>query len=540
MSIKQHLHKNKRLYFSTRTVFVFLVLGVLSNSCYKDRYDLDMLKGGEYNPEIAAPLFKSRLTMSNVVEKSLEEWKEYPDGLLSLVYRDTITSKLANLVIDIPDQDHDTSLNLVLPPGMIPGDNTFKIFQLKTKLQGANNERIDELFFKSGYLDFEIETNLNHDCTIDIIIPQLEEYGITTFLKTITIPASTDGSSHTITASFPIGLYVATFTHPNNDNVIDEYVEVRLQMAPRPDNSPYDLKLTQRLRDIEYYNASGYFGQYTFDIEKQSFGISLFDNSVVSDIFLSDPKLYFNIHSSYGIPMEVKFDELYVENSTSQLNFSVLPTYQLPASPGVGQWAVVSDTLDKDNSNLVDIFSFQPRKVFMKESLKSNPSLAQVPNFIMDSSRVFIDVALELPLYGKALYFTLTDSVVLNIEPIEGVQSIDLRLNLSSTFPSEALIQVYLVDTTGEVLDSLFGVSQKVLSAATVGPAPDYRTTGPINQLSVINFSGTKLQALYNAERLKFVAKLSTSNGGNSIVKIYSDYYVDFNVATKINYLTDL
>lgn len=539
MNIKLHLHKNKHLYFSTKTLFVFLTLGLMMTSCYKDRYDLDMLKGGEYNPELAAPLLKSRLTMADIIKDSVEEWKEYPDGLLSLVYRDTISSKLANLVIDIPDQEHDTALNLTLPPGMIPGDNAFKIFQLKTKLQGANNEKIDEIFFRNGYLDFEIETDLNHDCTVDIIIPQLAKYGVT-FYQTITIPASPTGTSHTITASFPIGLHTATFTHPNNDNVIDEYVEVRLQMAPRPDNSPYDLKLTQRLRDIEYYTASGYFGQYAFDIEKQSFGISLFDNRVVSDIFLSDPMLSFNIHSSYGIPMEIKFDELYVEKGSNQLNFSVLPTYQIPASPGFGQWAVVSDTLHSGNSNLIDIFAFQPKKVYMKESLKSNPTGLQVPNFIMDSSRVFIDVALELPLHGKALEFTLSDSVAINIDPIKGIQSVDLRFNLSNTFPAEAFIQVYLTDSAGVILDSLFNGSEKVLSPAPVGAAPDYRTTGAVNHFSVINFTGTKLQSLYTANFLKFVAKLSTTGGGTSIVKIYSDYYIDFNVSTKINYITDL
>ncbi len=522
-------------------IIILLSTSLLLNSCYKKRFDVDKIGGGQWNPEIAAPVVKSRLTMKDIIENSTEEWKEYPDGLLSLIYRQRSYSTFADSTVIIPDQSIDTNLTLVLPPSMVPGDSTSELFDIYASLKGNNNEVLDTVFFKSGFMDVEISTDLNHDANIDIIIPELTKYGVT-FYKTVKIPKS-NGGMHTVKVSFPLNLYTAVFKHPNgNDNVLHQFFKARVNFGVAANNSPYVLKIKQGLSKVTYYNASGYFGKYNFIADKSVLGISLFDNSTVDQIFLEDPKLHLSFYNSFGIPLNVHMDEFYVERDgvTKDVISTLLPDMAIDAAKKMYDFDTTSYLFDKNNSNITDLFNFQPKKVVFKETFTTNPSGNPVYNFLMDTSRVYVNAEIELPLYGRALNFTVQDSSDFSIKKDEGVISADLRFNLSNLFPSEAKVQVYLADTNYVILDSLLSKDQQILVPATVGPPPDYRTSTPLNQTTVVTLKGDKLQHFWDTKKIIFRASLSTTEQGQKVVKIYSDYYVDIKMAVKLNYMTEL
>jgi hypothetical protein len=529
--------RRKRLF----TLVALLSASIFLNSCYKDRFNLDELAGGEWNPEVAAPIIKSRLTMDDVISKSVEEWRENPDGLLSLIYHQKSSTSLADEIVVIPDQSADTNFRVTLPSGMIPGDSTSKLFSFFAQVTGSNGELIDDVFFKSGYLDFEVTTNLNHNAKIQIIIPSLTKYGVT-FYQSIEIPSS-GGATHTVKVSFPIGLYKAVFNHPNGtDNQIEEFMKVYVNFGVASNNSPYSLKISQGLRDLSYYNASGYFGQHDFFIDKEVLGISLFDNSVIDQIFLEDPKLHLNFYNSFGFPINVTMEEFYVEKNGLTMNFvsTNLPTFGILAATKMYEFDTTRITFDKANSNIVDIFNFQPKKIAFKEKLTANPLGIPQPNFLFDTSKVYIDAEVELPLYGRTLNFTLRDSSDINVERQAGVISAELRFNLGNEFPVDANVQLYLADSNSIIIDTLLSGTDMILMSAPVGPAPDYRTSTIANKTTVVVLKGDKLENLWKAKKIIFSANLSTADQGSKVVKIYSDYGIDIRVAVKLNYLTEI
>lgn len=530
------IRKNKYLI-----LLVLLSASLLMNSCYKKRFSTDKLAGGEWNPEVAAPLIKSNLTMADIIKNSSEEWKEYPDGLLSLIYRQKVASSFGDSIVEIPDQSIDTSLSVTLPSAMIPGDSTSLLFNVFSKIVGSNNELIDSIFVKHGTLDFEITTDLNHDAKVQIIIPDLTKYGVT-FYQTVKIP-SAGGSTHTIKVSFPLNLYTAVFQHPNgNDNKIQEYLKVLVNFGPFANNSPYKLDIKQGISNLTYYYANGYFGQYNFSIDKKTLGISLFDNATVDEIYLEDPKLHLKFYNSFGIPAEVNMDEFYVERNGITKDFisTLLPTMPIGASTTMGVFDTTIYTFDKNNSNIIDLFAFQPKKVAFKETFLTNPAGIQAHNFIMDTSKIYLDAEVEMPMYGRALNFTMTDSADFSLEKDDGVISADLRFNLDNYFPAEAYVQIYLADSQNVILDSLLSYDQKVLVPAVVGPPPEYRTSQPLNQTTVVSLKGDRLKNFWNTDRIIFKATLSTSEQGQKVVKIYSDYSIDIRLAVKLNYLTEI
>lgn len=511
------------------------------NSCYKKRFALDKVAGGQWNPEIAAPLIKSELTMGQIIERSTEEWKEYPDGLLSLIYRNKVATKFSDSLVTIPNQSIDTSLNVILPSGMIPGDSTLRIFKMNARVKGDNNETLDSIFIKKGFIDCEIVTNLNHDASLQLIIPSLTRYGVT-FYENIDIP-KTNGSLQTIHVSFPLNLFTAKFNHPSTGmNVLEEFLKVAVKFGPQTDNSPYVFKVTQSLRDLTYYNAYGYFGQFSFSNSMTQTALGLFDNGTVDETFLEDPKVRLKFYNSYGAPINVNFDQLYVEKFGATKNFvsTLLPSVVINGSSFINTFDTTEYIFDRNNSNIIDIFNFQPRNLFIQESYVANPGGTPNANFIMDTSRVYLESEVELPLYGRTLNFTLGDSSLLNIEKIQGVNSVDLRINLANMFPAEAVVQLYLQDSLGNVTDSLLAENQKVLVPAIVGPAPDYRTNSPLSATTVVSLTGDKMERFFSAKYLKYEASLSTSEQGQKVVKIYSDYFVRIQLAVKLNYTQEI
>jgi hypothetical protein len=529
-----------------RNKSILLILTLLSaslilNSCYKKRFSTDKIAGGDWNPEIAAPVVKSKMTMKDIIKNSSEEWKEYPDGLLSLIYRQKAASSFADSIVKIPDQSIDTSLQVVLPPSMIPGDSTSQLLNVYGELKGSNNEIIDTLFIKSGSFDLEFTTNLNHDASVQIIIPDLAKYGVT-FYQVVKIP-SAGGSLHTVKASFPLNLYTAMFKHPNgNDNQIQQYFKVVVNFGNAANNSPYVFKIKQSVSGLTYYDVSGYFGEYNFPIEQTTLGISLFDNSTVEEIFLEDPRLHLHFYNSFGIPLNVHMDKFYVERDgvTKDVISTLLPDFSVSPASQMHMFDTSSFTLDKGNSNIIDLFNFQPKKVIFAETIKTNPSGVPQHNFMMDTSKVYVEAEIELPLYGRTLNFTVEDTALFSTEEDKGVISVDLRFNLANMFPSEANVQVYLADTNDVILDSLFDKKAMVLVPAVVGPAPDYRTSDPINQTTVVTLKGDKLKNFWKTGKIIYRADLSTAEQGQKVVKIYSDYYIDIRMAVKLNYLKEL
>ncbi len=538
---KQHLQHKHLIYIVLIGAISILTL----NSCYKDRLKLDRLTGGVWNPEVAAPLFYGALDMSFVVEKSEDIWKEDPDGLLSLVYFGEQITQVGDKIISIPNQLHDTTLAYILPPTLPVGDSVEENFTLTPEFTTPINQRLDSMLIKSGKMKFDITTDLNHDSYVEIVIPQFTKYGAT-FKEIIEIPYS-GGSSTTVTREVILDDYWLRINNSGSNNEVTEFVKVLIRKGNNPDNSPYSITLSQSIKDIEYYQIFGYFHQYNVDVDLTKIDISLFDNRAIFDATIEEAYLDLKFMNSYGMPIDITFDELYVEKKDGtkmNITSSLLPTISInyPNFNNIGSSDTTSLIFTKDNSNVVDIVNFRPKKLMYSGTSITNPTGNMVPNFVIDTSKISLQANLEIPLYGRGIVYSLQDTMKLNIEDKynwEELSSIDINLNTVNQFPQTATLQIYLTDTNKVIIDSLFDKIQPLVEAAVPGPPPEYRVTTPVFYSVTAHLTNTKITSLHDAAYMIVSATGSTFDNGNKIIKIYSDYSLDFQISAKAEYKTD-
>ena len=495
-----------------------VLLGLASlltlSSCYKDRLKIDKFSGGEWNPNLAAPLVYGEMDMSYITKNSSEIWREDADGLVSLVYIGDQITQVGDKIISIDDQEEDTTITFIMPPGLSPGDSTSAIFLIKPTFVTDSDKRLDSILIKAGTITIEIETEINHDSYVEIIIPDLTKYGIT-FKEKVNIPASTSLQVNSRTISLS-DYWLRVNPNGGSDNLLEEYIKVMIRRGTEGDESPYDVAVNQKISNIEYYQAFGYFHQYTVNIDRKDIGISLFDNETNFSSTIEDADLKLVFSNSYGMPIDVTIEDFSVEKDgmTKDITSTLLPNVSLnyPDLSNVGEYDTTILNFTDDNSNIVEIINFAPDKLVFSGVSKTNPSGNAVPNFVLDTSRINLHAELEIPLYGRAIVYTMQDTTEVDMESDYDwttIISMDLNIITDNYFPIESQLQVYLADSNYVIYDSLFTNKTQIIDAGIPGPAPEYKVSSPMHNMATVTLTNENLKNLKKVDNLIISASAS-------------------------------
>lgn len=194
----------------------------------------------------------------------------------------------------------------------------------------------------------------------------------------------------------------------------------------------------------------------------------------------------------------------------------------------IGQTLTGSFTLNNANSNLVAVIKNVPQSFIYKIDSKTNPSGGTHSNFILDSSRFKVDMEVLLPLWGTAKDFILIDTADFKLEEdlTEEVESATIRTFNSNGFPMDIAMQVYFADSLYNKLDSLVLPYQVILKSATVNPITG-KVTNPTDKIYDVTINHARVAKLKMAKHLLIKAVASTTSGGNTNIKIYSNYKID-------------
>jgi len=534
-------------YISITTVSILFFTVFIMQSCIKDRLKFDKIAGGKWSPEFAAPLAYGNLTMADFVNGSKKTWQEDPNGFLSVIYsKDEVTS-IGDEVISIPDQNNDTTINIIIPPGLAVGDSSAINLSYHADFSGNSNEYIDSILLKSGTLEFTISTDLNHDSYIEISIPKLTKGGVAFHKKLNFNYTGNSTTTKTISINLKDYYLVLSSGSAGQPNFIQQDIKISATKLNNPNNSPYFYKVKQKLTGLSYYLVMGYFHQHTIDVDKSEVIIDLFDDQMAGALFAEDPSLTITLKNSYGLPADITFSELYAERDGQTMNFtsSLLPTLAVgyPNFSEIGEVDTTRFVFTSSNSNIKDIIQMNPHKFIFKGSVQTNPQGTPIDNFTLDSSHISVDLRIELPLYGKAINFILRDTSNLDggggETDTHGVEKVTLRLKTKNSFPTDVTMQIYMTDSLFNVIDSVFDAGGKILDAAPVSGPPDYRVTSSVENLTYITLTPEQLDNYKKARKLLIETHSSTTNSGSNVVKIYSDNGVYFEISAKAKYVNN-
>jgi len=531
------------------TIFLSISLVIFTiSSCIKDNFEFDKLAQTEWNPSLAAPLVNSSLSIQDILTKKDKSGIISIDSnhFCSIIYEGNLFSIIASDLVQIPDQ--------IIPPYKAYLDLT-QIGQLKTKFTvtvpytqtidftpGTNNPKMDSVKFKGGTIELSLNSDFTYDGKIEIEIPGAKKNGVS--LKQIlnmdytgTVP---------VLANSIIDLTGYQFDMTNGSTAYNQFiVNYTLTLTsdgtePTPASTNH-VELSGQFKDLKFDRIFGDLGQLPLSLNKDTVDIGVFKNAIGSGLIsLADPRLTMVISNSYGIPIEAKIAELDAYTPGS-IPFQVtgfptpLPLYS-PDMSQIGQTLTGSFTLNSTNSNLATIIKKVPQSFIYQIDSKSNPNGATHSNFILDSSQFKVDMKVELPLYGTAKDFILIDTAEFKMEEnfTDQLESATIRTFNSNGFPLDVAMQVYFVDSTYKKLDSLVQPYQLILKSATVNPITG-KVTNPNDKIYDVVINQARVKNLKTAKYLLIKANATTASGGNTNVKIYSNYKIDLKLGIQAN-----
>lgn len=525
-----------------KTFTLALILSLLlTNSCIKEKFDADNLDLSlSFKSGIAVPVGFTKLSFEKYLEESDldEELSISADGFLSIVYSTEIDSGVMADIFTIDDANvsgsilNETGSVISLTnPGLSFSASDSIVLQITSSKPDAI---IDSITFRSGALSIDISsTGLTGSVTITI--QNLVRNGI---------PFSASMNLLNPDLTIPLSDYTLEPGHgAEGNNFLKCKLTLNIQTPSGPVNPGQTLiSAAINLTGPAYETIYGNFEGYRIDIPAQTLTTTFFRQMSGGHLYFADPSFSLYFENSIGIPFGLYFttiDAIDDANIHYPLTGPGIPSSSSPKIiryPGLTQTGVIlSDSLviGRSNSNLPDFISVFPDSVLISGGVMvANPDPPGT-TFIKYDSEYKISATIELPLFGKADFLILLDTMTFDylsssLPPPDELEKLIVRSSIINSFPVSVQPQIYLLDENRVFLDSLFTWNEVIEGALDTngdGKADPHKSA-PID----IDLPRSKIDALFDTRYIIIKARLSTTDYPDEDVKLYSSYYLDYNV----------
>jgi hypothetical protein len=505
---------------------------------FKTIGDVDQI---QWDPTIAVPLINTRITISDFLKESSSAFIEFDeDNLIHVVYRDELVSLKAKQVVNIPEQHFDGSFGLL--QFHINDFNTNGSTQVNFSTIfnfGIDGTEIDSIFMKACGAITSLTSDFEHDIKVKVTVPEIIKNS-QPMVYNFDLPYDGTGS---VKATETKDLNGSFFDLTNSgDQTFDQLLVTFEINITKVGNNP--ISTANKLgfeTDFIYNEYDVLFGLIKGsdisppDLDSLKFDLFKGVDSNLRNIKfrIGDPRIKVVVSNSYGIPIEARISEFStLSNTAGKVSLNgypdplVIPT---PNKQQIGQTLVDSFELNKTNSNIADVVSNLPQSLVYGYTAQANPPGTTERNFITYNSELKVAVDVDIPLHGSADGFVVShevslDSAFTDVEDIEQLEEVTLRLFLQNDFPVDVDVQFYFKDENGIDIDSIFEPGQLLLRSATVDASG--RITGPAIYTFDITMSNARFQNIRESKIGLVRARLNTYKGATPQpeVKFFSDY----------------
>lgn len=512
-------------------LFLFTASILLIASCIKEP-DLDKLKEPDWSPEFAVPLVSSRLTMNDLIENSDGYLStDSTTGLISLVYETSLNSPDVSKLLKIPDQAF-TSEQTFSIAKFTKEDSIIVNWGDTFEFSFSKGERLDSLQV-TGLLEIGFVSNFNKTATIELTLPFLRKNGMPYVLNL----------NHIYDGNLPVvlkrtidlneqGIYLNS--DGNTQNLGKPEFRLKSSLDNFVNQSPYHISVDVKFKSLGLKSAFGYLAQYSYDVS-DSVSIDLFDHDFGGDIQISDVFLNLKVANSFGMPVKVDFlniKALSAKNPPYQVIINDIPNPVNILAPGISQAGQsVNTNININSKDLVNAINMKPDKIIYSIRGSTNPDTTTKNNFILNNSSVNVVAGIEMPLHLAINKLALQDTMEFDVSNIDELESCLIRLYNTNAFPFDVKLQVYLLDASNIVIDSLIQGNSYFIASATVSGPPEYKVTQPAISRIDINFDKVRVGKLKLTKNIVIRGELSTYNQG--YIKLYKDNYLDVDIGIK-------
>ena len=471
--------------------------------------DLDEIEIVNTDAEYAVPLIDTELSLTDL----LENFDQYTfvevdaNGFITLRYEgDIITQTSEDIFGSIA-----TLLSLPLfinePVDTLP-------FSAPDQLE------IDEMDVKSGRIAYNMSHSATEDVTVELRFPQVTRNGEVVG-TTVLIPFDGEVPSSTPQPLPSIDI-AGTRIVPLDGKLLVEHT------ATLPDGEVIELdQFVLQIQDFKFFYAEGYLGSEPYDAARDTIPIEFFENWTRGNIYFEDPVIDIIITNSFGIPTQSVveiFRVISADGSRLDLESVFIDEgfpFNYPSLDEVGESKTTVFRFDKTNSNIDEVLSANPIALEYDVNALTNPDTdPDIRGFLTDSSFYRVTVDVELPLFGRASDFAVTDTFGVSFAEYDEVESLEFKLVTENELPIGIDLQAYFLAPDGAVLDSLLTSTERLIVAADVNGNGE--PIGSVRNEVFIPFDRAAFERVKTADRIALEAAFSTTADGTESVKIFA------------------
>ncbi len=518
---------------------LFSVLALFS--CKK--LDLDKLTMGEWNPNLAIPLAHSTFDVYDVLAYTDHNDLVVIDpssGLLALIYNSDVTSIQGDQFMLSNDFSKSKNVSLTDMGGVSSpafssslshNDNEVVDFSF------SNGALIKEFKFDDGNFDIAVSSSFKHPITINISIPSLKKNGAP-FTTAINLAAAS-GSNSTTSVNENLSDYIADLTLNNTSS---NKLKVNYSISVNGNGNailPTDnLSFSFNFSSMKMNYAKGYFGTQNIDMHKDSVLLKIYQTLDEGQFELVDPKVRFFINNSFGMPINLKLNQISTININTNQVLNLLgytQTITLNTPTVIGDSAMTTVAFDKNNTtNIQQVVTPAPKYLTFDAKAVTNPNgNLGTDNFISKKSKIEIKSEVELPLHGLAYNFKVRDTVDFT-SPSESknIRSVMFRLITNNGFPINVFAKIKFLDENhNEVFVLTDEQKLLVMSAEVDGQG---KVTSSSKKITDLTLSQAQIDLLDQVKYIELFAEANTKDfqSGKNI-KIYDTYKLDLKLSVQ-------
>ncbi|HEX2934637.1 MAG TPA: hypothetical protein VHO72_04735 [Bacteroidales bacterium] len=518
-----------------RTAILLGFILVAGVSCKKDDIDLDKISNTvSWNPKVAVPVGYGDFSVKDFYEAEDDSSgliKEYPDNMLYLAYRTQLLSKVAEQIILIPNQ----SIQEII----LAGDAGFPVFGASNTISYTrnssysfafvNHEEMDSMYIKAGTLLLNLSSTFHNTGNIRLTMPSLKRNGVP-----LQIDINITSSTGTFTYNAPRDLsgYKLYFPKTTADpNAIPLVYEATLNKSGTSVTSTDKITVNTQILQFKFQQIFGYISTYNFINYSDKIEMDLFNVDKAAVIDFSDPHVNIYIKNSCGVPFQFSITNTrtYNEPTNSYFPVNLTPNTKMIRYPTYNEIGKTKyDTLAYNNatSNFKAALQTTPKYLYYSIAALSNPpALGKQKNFLQDTSKIGVDLEIELPFNLRSKRLAIIDSMDFDLSGIVNDYAILKKLILHNKFenglPFDLSYQLFLTDENYNIIDSVFRVNQQpILPSGVVGS--DGKVTSSSNKELQIEFTGDRILNFKRVKKAIYKLTLNTYNDGQTYVKFYS------------------
>jgi len=530
-------------------VILSLLVVFSFSGCVKNYFDYDNLQTDvNWNPNVATSVAKAQIKIRDILQDYdyQELFEEDSTGFLYLIYKKRVVSTPAAYIFTLPSQTIGESFTKTDVDNNGFNPNHIIKSWVSYPFNSTSGLLLDSVHIKTMNLDIRVKSTFKHTGILVITFPALTLNGVP-FTTTFNIDSQL--GDYDVTESFAsFDGYVLDLTGLNGTDTNKIFVTYDLMLDDNgnPTVLPGEsCDITINFDNFNYYSVFGYLGQDTISINRDTVHLEIFNNTFEGTVYFEDPKINIYVDNSFGLPLRLHFGDFTTYSLATGNSSFAFPLGDIdinfPALSEIGETKNTTIVLDSSNfPQIRDLVNNAPKYIFFEVDGVTNPEGYTTSNFAMDTSHFYVDMEVELPLWGYADYLILEDTTETefneDLSDTNKINWLKFRLNVDNGLPASVHIQVYFDDSLHNVLDSMFtSIDQmEVIPSAQVDA--NYLVIAPTHKTTDIFYTRQRISKLKDTKYIRFRAYVKTTDFEHRrLVKFYSHYAIDIKLGVQVD-----